>query len=104
MYLARRNEPSNQIVERDDSAKIFLVIYDSSKTKPSSAQLLHNPVGRLILRSGYNAPDVIAQRLVSVFVQQDVEDIDQSSRLAVRRNYRQTINTGRGGDLHCFQC
>jgi hypothetical protein len=73
---SRRDEPPNQIIECDDSAKIFLLIHDSGETKPSSAQLLHNSVGGLLLRCGYNPPYVIAQRLVSVFVQQDIEDVD----------------------------
>jgi hypothetical protein len=60
LSASRRNEPPNQIVDGNDPAKIFLLVHDNGKTKPGSAQLLHNAVGGLLLGSGYNAPDIIA--------------------------------------------
>src|SRR5438552_2305092 len=102
LSASRRNKPPNQIVDGNDPAKIFLFVHHNGKAKPGSAQLLHNAVGGLLLGSGYNAPDIVPQRSVSVFVEQDVEDVNQSSRLFFRANHRQTIETRSRAELQCF--
>ena len=94
-----RNQTANQILDGNNSAKIVLSIHNSCQTKPCSAQLLHDSIGRLILRSRDNSPDIVAQRFVSVSVEQDIEDIDQPGRLAVGRKHRQTIKTSRSAKL-----
>src|SRR5437660_10517141 len=104
LNTTRRNELPDQIVDGNDPAKIFLLVHDNGKTKPSSAQLLHNAVGGLLFRRGCNTPDIIAQWPISVFVEQDVEDVDESSRLLFRSKHRQTIETGSSAELQCLLC
>src|SRR5437899_10913253 len=99
LNTTRRNEPANQILESNDSAEIFLLVNDNGKAKPGSAQLLDNAVGGFLLRSGYNTANIIAQRPVSVLIQQDVENVDQSSRLIFRPKHRKAIETGSGAQL-----
>src|SRR5947208_15260728 len=78
LSASRRNKPPNQIVDGNDPAKILLLVHDNGKAKPGSTQLLHNAVCRLLLRSGYNAANIIALRPGSVFIEQDGEDGDPS--------------------------
>src|SRR5438445_157728 len=78
LLLARRNEPPNQILDSYDPAKTFLSVHDSSKSQSGSAQLLHNPISGLIFGGGYDAPDMIVQRFVSILIEQDIEDVNQT--------------------------
>ena len=97
--IAGRNQPPNQIFNGNNAAKMLVSIHYSCQAKPRSAQLLHDPVRGLVLRGRDNSPDIVAQRFVSVSVQQDIEDVDQPGRLAVRRKHRQTIKTSRSAKL-----
>src|SRR5437016_3356904 len=99
LSASRRNKPPNQIVDGNDPAKIFLLVHDNGKAKPGSAQLLHNAVCRLLFRGGYNTANIIAQRPVSVLIEEDVENVDQSSRLIFRPKHRKAIETGSGTQL-----
>ena len=76
LRLARRNEPPNQILDSNNSAKILVFVYDDGQTKSSSAQLLHDSVSRLLLCGGHNAPDIIAKRFVSILIKQNIENVD----------------------------
>src|SRR5437667_10629436 len=99
LSASRRNKPPNQIVDGNDPVKIFLFVHDNGKAKPGSTQLLHNAVCRLLLRSGYNAANIIAQRPVSVLIEKDVENVDQSGRLILRPKHRKAIETRSGAQL-----
>jgi hypothetical protein len=76
LNISRRNEPANQILDRNNAAKISVSIHDSCQAKPRSAQLLHNAIGGLIVRSGYDTPHIIAKQFVSISVEQNIDDID----------------------------
>ena len=104
LRVARRNQAANQILDGNDPAKVVLSIDDSRQTEPRTAQLLHDAIGGLIVRSRYNAPYIFPQWFVSVSFQQDVQNIDQPGRLAVGRKDGQTIKTGRGAKLKRFLC
>src|SRR4030095_17026796 len=86
LRVARRNQAASQIFNRNDPAKIVLLIDDSRQTETRTAQLLHHAIGGLIDCSGHNPPYIFTQRFVSVSLEQDVDNIDQPSRLAVGRN------------------
>src|SRR6266576_5241066 len=103
-YLPRGNQAANQILDGNDPAKVVLSIDNCRQTEPRTAQLLHDTIGRLIVRSRYNAPYVFPQRFVSVSFQQDVQNIDQPGWLAVGRKDGQAIKTGRGAKLKRFLC
>src|SRR5438552_3446713 len=98
---ARRNEAPNQILDRYDPAKTFLSVQDSSKSESGSAQLLHHPISKLILSGGYNAPDIIVYRFVSILIEQDIEDVNQTIRLSSWCDHGQTIKAGRSAELNC---
>src|SRR5262249_38743670 len=104
LSLACGNEVANQILARNDAPKMVLSIDDSRQAEPPTAQLLHDAIGGLIVRSRYNAPYIFAQRFVSVSFEQNVQNIDQSGRLAVVREHGKTIETGRGAKIECFLC
>src|SRR5512133_2533623 len=95
LRATRRNEAANQILNGNDPAKVVLSINDCRQTEPRSAQLLHDAIGGLIVRGCYNTPHILAQRFVSVSLEQDVWNIDQPGGLAVGRKHGQTIKTGR---------
>jgi hypothetical protein len=102
LSVARRNQAANQILDGNDSPKIVLSIDNSRQTESRTAQLLHDTIGRLIVRSRYNAPYIFPQWFVSVPFEKDVQHIDQPGRLAVERKHGQTIETGRGAKLKRF--
>src|SRR2546430_11873349 len=104
LSATRRNQAANQILDGNDPAKVVLSIDNSRQTESRTAQLLHDTIGGLIVRSRYNAPYIFAQRFVSVSFEQDVQNIDQSGRLAVGRDHGQTIKTGRAAKLKRFPC
>src|SRR5206468_443509 len=95
----RRNEPANQVLDGNDATEIFVSINDRRKTKLRGTQLLHDAVGELVFRGGCNPPHIIAQRFVSISVEQDVENVDQSGGLTVRCKHRKTIKTSRSAKL-----
>ena len=103
-YLPRGNQAANQILNGNDPPKVVLSIDNSRQTESRTAQLLHDAIGGLIVRSRYNAPYIFPQWFVSVSFQQDVQNIDQPGRLAVGRKHGQTIKTGRGAKLKRFLC
>ena len=74
LRATRRNEAANQILNGNDPVKVVLSIDDNRQTKPRTAQLLHDAIGGLIVRSCYNAPHIFAQRFVSVSFEQDVRE------------------------------
>src|SRR4029453_18676945 len=80
LSVARRNEAADQILDRNDPAKVVVSIDDSRQTEARTAQLLHDTIGGLIVRSRYNAPYIFAQRFVSVSFEQDIQNIDQPGR------------------------
>src|SRR5258707_6781115 len=104
LRATRRNEAANQILNSNDPAKVVLSIDNSRQTESRTAQLLHDTIGGLIIRSYYNAPYIFAQRFVSVSFEQDVQHIDQPSRLAVGRKDGQAIKTGGSAQLKRFLC
>src|SRR5947207_8967425 len=87
LSATRRNEAANQILDGNDPAKVVLSIDNSRQTEPRTAQLLHDTIGRLIVRSCYNAPYIFAQGFVSVSFQQAVQNINQPGRVAVGRKH-----------------
>src|SRR5437764_15290464 len=97
---ARRNEAPNQILDRYDPAKTFLSVQDSSKSESGSAQLLHHPISKLILSGGYHAPDIIVYRFVSILIEQDIEDVNQTMRLSSSFDVWRTDEAGIRDELN----
>src|SRR5262245_50575083 len=104
LSVACGNEMAHQILARNDAAEVVLSIDDSRQAEPLTAQLLHDAIGGLIVRSRHNAPHIFAQRFVSISFEQNVQNVDQSGRLAVEREKGQTIKTGRGAKLERLLC
>ena len=104
LSVACRNEVANQILAGNDAAKVVLSIDYSRQAQPRTAQLLHDAIGRLIVCSRYNTPHIFAERFVSVSFEQNIQNVDQSRRLAVRRKQGQPIETGSGAKFERFLC
>src|ERR1700758_1021028 len=104
LSVSRSNKAANQIFGGNDPVKDILSSDDSRQPQPRSAQLLHDAICCLIIRSCYNAPHIFAQRFVFVWVKQYVQDVDQPGWLTVGRKHGQTIKTGRSAKLERFLC
>ena len=83
----RADEARDQILTRDDTDQISLLIDDRGQAKPRSPQSLDGAPGRFAFLDRDHSPDIAADRLRVISIEQNIEHIHQTDRIAVGANH-----------------
>ena len=73
----------DRVFTGDDADQVLLRINHCGQAETRGPQTLNDSIGGLALTGDDNSPRVIGERLARRFVEQDIEDVHDSHRLAL---------------------
>src|SRR6266478_2769226 len=80
---SRAHQSRDQVLTRDDTDQISFLIDDRGQAKPRSPQSLDGARGRFTFLDRDHSPDIAANRPRVVSIEQNIDHIHQTDRIAV---------------------